>query len=40
MVKVNELTVAEILRGMNPGRLQTVGVMQVIPLIGDPDLSC
>lgn len=34
----NDLTISEVLRGMTPGRLQTVGVMQVLPLIGDSDL--
>lgn len=38
MVAMNELTISEILRGMQPGRLQTVGIMQVLPLTGDPDL--
>lgn len=33
-----DLNIAEILRGMEPGRLQTVGVMQVLPLRGDSDL--
>lgn len=38
MVRENELDISEILRGMVPGRLQSVGCMQVLPLIGDPNL--
>lgn len=38
MVRVNELTISEILRGMEPGKLQTVGIMQVLPLLGNSDL--
>jgi hypothetical protein len=36
---MTELTISEILRGLVPGRLQSVGLMQVIPLTcTDPDL--
>ena len=30
-----DITIAEILRGVEPGRMQSVGVMQVIPLLSE-----
>ena len=38
MTQVSGITIRSVLRGMEPGRMQTVGRMQVIPLIGDPAL--
>ncbi len=38
MSQVTGITIRSVLRGMQPGRMQTVGRMQVIPLVGDPDL--
>ena len=39
MVSLNGgLTVSELLRGMEAGRMQSVGIMQVIPLTMDEDL--
>ena len=31
------LTIADILRGCDPDRIQSVGLMQVIPLVSDPE---
>ena len=38
MTQVRGITIRSVLRGMQTGRMQTVGRMQVIPLVGDPDL--
>lgn len=35
---MKEITITEVLRGVTPGQLQSVGYMQIIPLLIDPEL--
>ena len=33
-----EITISEVLRGCTPGRMQSAGYMQIVPLISEPDM--